>query len=197
VTADTAKLNPAEHRAYRELYAACRQLINRWRRLAPALKGTPVHDTLEMGATETELLLEALRPRTEPFGLYGGPLAQGIGARIGDLRTAVADRGTDTGLVIRSAVLDVEHLTTLLRHLAKLARARSDRGLSNFCEQWAGRMESQLGAIREAAVGLGADPERAAAPLDSSALNRAAHGIGWAFGAFGEAFDRVVGRLRG
>src|SRR5215218_1690597 len=32
-----AKLHPAEHRAYRELYASCRQLTERWKRLAVAL----------------------------------------------------------------------------------------------------------------------------------------------------------------
>jgi hypothetical protein len=196
MTADDHALHPAEHRAYRELYATCRQLVNHWRRLAPALEGTPARQALEKGAAETERLLEALSARTPAYGLYGGPLAQGIGARIGDLRTALTDRGGDTGIVVRSAVLDVEHVTTLLRHLAELARSRDDGGLANFCEQWAGRMESQLGAVREAAIGLGADPDRTAAPLDDSLLNRAAHGVGWAFGSVGEAVDRVVGSRR-
>jgi hypothetical protein len=50
--------------------------------------------------------------------------------------------------------------------------------------------------VREAAVELGTDPDRTAAPLDDSLLNRAAHGVGWVFGSFGEAVDRVVGRRR-
>jgi hypothetical protein len=196
VAEEEPKLHPAEHRAYRELYASCRQLIHRWGRLIPAMEGTPAAVALEAGRDETELLLDALGPRTTAYDLHGGPMAQGLGARIADLRAAITDRGADTGLVVRFAVLDMEHLTTLLRQLAELARARSDRDLAGFCEQWATRLESNLGAVREAAVELGTDPERTAAPLDDKALNRAAHGVGWVFGSIGEAVDRVIGRRR-
>jgi hypothetical protein len=191
------KLHPAEHRAYRELHASCRQLIHRWRRLSPALEGTPVGASLQRGVAETQRLLNALEPRTAAYGLHGRPMAQGVGARIADARTAIADRGADTGLVVRFAVLDIEHLTTLLRQLAELARTRDDRDLAGFCEQWADRLESELGSVREGAVELGADPERAAAPLDDSLMSRSAHRIGWLIGSAGEAIDRVVGRRRG
>jgi hypothetical protein len=194
---ERAKLHPAEHRAYRELYAACRQLITRWRRVAPALQGTSVGDRLQDGAADTSVLLSELAPRTATYGLYGGPTAQGIGARIADLRTAVVDRGGDTGLVVRSAVLDIEHVTTLLRQLAELARARSDTNMAGFCEDWAGRLESTLASVRQAAVELGSDPDRTSAPLDDSVVNRAAHGVGWVFGSIGEAVDGLIGRRRG
>jgi hypothetical protein len=196
LAAERTKLHPAEHRAYRELYAACRQLTGRWRRLARALDGTPVGERLGEGAAETAVLLTELRRRTAIYGLYGEPMAQGLGARIADLRTALTDRGADTGMIVRSAVLDIEHVTTLLRHLAELARARADRNLAGFCEDWAVRLESNLGAVREAAVELGADPERTSAPIDNSPVSRAAHGAGWVFGSIGEAVDRVVGRRR-
>jgi hypothetical protein len=189
-------LHPAEHRAYRELYAASRQLITRWKRVGSALDGTAVGERLANGAAETSVLLTELAPRTANYGLYGSPTAQGMGARIADLRTALVDRGGDTGLVVRSAVLDMEHVTTLLRHLAELARARGDRNMAGFCEEWAARLESTLDAVREAAVELGADPDRTSAPLDNSVVNRAAHGVGWVFGSIGEAVDRVVGRRR-
>jgi hypothetical protein len=197
VATDPTELHPAEHRAYRELYAACRQLITRWRRIASALEETAIGERLKEGAAETSVLLSELEPRTATYGLYGSPLAQGMGARFADLRTAVADRGGDTGLVVRSAVLDMEHVTTLLRHLAELARARGDRNIAGFCEEWAGRLESNLDAVREAAVELGADPDRTSAPLDDSVANRAAHGVGWVFGSIGEAVDKVVSRRRG
>jgi hypothetical protein len=190
-------LHPAEHRAYRELYVACRQLTGRWRRLARALEGTPVGDRLSEGAAETAVLLTELSRRTATYGLYGEPLAQGVGARIADLRTLITDRGGDTGLIVRSAVLDMEHVTTLLGQLAELARARGDRNLAGFCEEWAARLESNLGAVREAAVELGADPDRTSAPLDDSVVNRAAHSLGWVFGAVGETIDRVIGSRRG
>ena len=193
---ERTELHPAEHRAYRELYAACQQLITRWRRIASALEGTAIGERLKDGAAETSVLLTELGPRTATYGLYGSPMAQGMGARIADLRTVIADRGGDTGLVVRSAVLDMEHVTTLLRHLAELARARGDRSMAGFCEEWAGRLESNLDAVREAAVELGADPDRTSAPLDESVVNRAAHGVGWVFGSVGEAVDRVISRRR-
>ncbi len=197
MSTERTELHPAEHRAYRELYAACRQLITRWRRIASALEGTAIAERLKDGAAETSVLLTELGPRTATYGLYGSPMAQGMGARIADLRTVIADRGGDTGLVVRSAVLDMEHVTTLLRHLAELARARGDRSMAGFCEEWAGRLESNLDAVREAAVELGADPDRTSAPLDESIVNRAAHGVGWVFGSVGEAVDRVISRRRG
>ena len=193
---ERTELHPAEHRAYRELYAACQQLITRWRRIASALEGTAIGERLKDGAAEISVLLTELGPRTATYGLYGSPMAQGMGARIADLRTVIADRGGDTGLVVRSAVLDMEHVTTLLRHLAELARARGDRSMAGFCEEWAGRLESNLDAVREAAVELGADPDRTSAPLDESVVNRAAHGVGWVFGSVGEVVDRVISRRR-
>jgi hypothetical protein len=194
---EQTQLHPAEHRAYRELYAACRQLITRWRRVGSALEGTLVGDRLQDGAAETSVLLTELGPRTASYGLYGGPTAQGMGARIADVRTAITDRGGDTGLVVRSAVLDIEHVTTLLRHLAELARARDDTNMAGFCEEWAARLESNMDAVRQAAVELGADPDRASAPLGDSLVNRATHGVGWVFGSIGEAVDRVIGSRRG
>ena len=189
MTEEKPKLHPAEHRAYRELYASARHLAHRWSRLAGALEGTAVGESLERGAGEAERLLEELRPRTEAYGLRGWPMAQGVGAGFADLRTAVTDRGGDTGM-------DAEHLTTLLRHLAELARSRRDGDLAEFCAGWAGRFESELDAVRQAAVELGTDPDRVAAPVDDSLVNRAAHGVGWAFGAVGEGIDRIAGRSR-
>ena len=196
MTDEKPKLHPAEHRAYRELYASASHLAHRWSRLARALEGLAVVESLERGAAEAERLLEELRPRTEAYGLRGWPMAQGIGARFADLRTAVTDRGGDTGMVVRFAVLDADHLTTLLRQLAELARARHDPDLARFCEEWAGRFESELDAVRQAAVELGTDPDRVAAPVDDSLVNRAAHGVGWAFGAVGEGIDQIAGRSR-
>jgi hypothetical protein len=196
VADEQTKLHPAEHRAYRELYASARHLSHRWARLGTLLEGTPIGQSLQRGAAEAEQLLEELEPRTEAHDLYGGPLAQGLGARVADLRTGITDRGADTGMVVRFAVLDAEHLTTLLRQLAELARARQDRELAWFCEDRAVRFEAQRDAVRQAAVELGTDPDRVAAPVDDSLVNRAAHGVGWTFGAVGEGIDKLAGRRR-
>ena len=189
-------LHPAEHRAYRELYASARQLTRRWRRLAGGVEGTPAADALWSGLAQVEELLRVLGPRTAAYGLFGGPMAQGMGARIADIRAVITDRGADTGLSVRFAVLDLEHLTTLLRQLAELARARADQSLARFDEEWATRLESQLDSVREAAVKLGTDPDRTAAPLSGNPVNRAAHGVGWTFGAVGEGIDKLAGRRK-
>ena len=195
---EKAKLHPAEHRAYRELYLSGRQLINRWGRLASALEDTRFARTLERSSAKVEELIADLGPQTARYGLHGGPAAQGVGARIADVRGAVADRTVDTGMVMRLAVLDIEHIATLLRHLAELATARGDAKLAKFCGGWATRIRTEVTAVRKAAVDMGADPDRAAAPLDSSRVGRTVHGVGWVVGSVGETVDRItVPRRRG
>ena len=191
------KLHPGEHRAYRELYASSRQLVQRWGRLVAALEGTELAETLKRSSGRVRDLISALGPRTEAYGVHGGLAAQGLGARIADVRGAITDRSVDTGMVMRLAVLDIEHVTTLLGHLAALADARADAELAAFCREWQGIMRPEVKAVRKAAIGLGAFPDRAAAPLDPSLLGRAAHGAGWVMGSFGEAFDRAAGSISG
>lgn len=194
--ADRGKLNPAEHRAYRELYLSSRQLVRRWGRLISALEGTPYAEVLGTGRERVDALLTALAPRTAAYDLHGGIAAQGLGARIADVRAAVSDRSVDTGMVLRLAVLDVEHVATLLAQLAALAAARADSELANFCLEWEAAVRPEVSATRVAAISLGEDPDRAAAPLDESLLGRAAHGVGWVLGSVGETVDRVTRQRR-
>jgi hypothetical protein len=193
---DRSRLHPAEHRAYRELYLTSRQLVKRWGRLISALEGTPQAEVLERARGRVEELLAVLPAETERRGLYAGPMALGTGARLGDLRSVIADRTVDTGMVIRAAVLDIEHVATLLGQLGALAVARGDDELASFCRTWEAAIRPEVEAVRVAAASLGDSPERTAAPLDSSLLGRAAHGAGWVFGAVGEAVDNVTGRRR-
>lgn len=197
MAADQGDLHPAEHRAYRELYVAGRQLARRWRRLESALDGTEVAAALAAGRREVETLLAEVETRSAARDLPLGPAAGGLGARLADARNLASDRIGDTGMVVRFAVLDIEHVATLLAHLAELARARADWDLADFCERWSKTMRGLVDSVRNVAVALGADPERTAAPLDSSPLGRAAHGAGWAMGALGEAVDRAASRRRG
>jgi hypothetical protein len=189
---DRHRLHPAEHRAYRELYASSRQLINRWGRLIASLEGTPYAEVLERGRDRVEKLLASLTGETERYGLYGGPAAQGVGARIAGVRVAITDRTVDTGMVMRLAVLDIEHVATLLGQLAELALAREDTELTAFCREWQRRVMPDVKATRTTAIAVGASPDRAAAPLDQSVIGRATHRVGWAFGAVGEAVDRYT-----
>ena len=189
-------LHPAEHRAYRELYAASRQLINRWARLEDTLGDTPYAPVLVQGRVRVEQLLAALGPTTELYGLHGGIAAQGVGVQIAGLRSVIADRSIDTGMVMRFAVLDIEHVATLLGHLGALAQARADTTLAGFCRDWESAIRPEVDATRDAAISVGESPSLAAKPLDESALGRAAHGIGWLIGSVGEAVDRFAGQHR-
>ena len=65
VADDQPKLHPAEHRAYRELYASARHLTHRWARVGTLLEDTPIGEKLQRGAAEAKQLLEELAPRTD------------------------------------------------------------------------------------------------------------------------------------
>ncbi len=193
--ADRAELHPAEHRAYRELYLISRQLLARWRRLGEFLADSDLDEALAQGASEVEWLLEDLEPRTAAWDLHGGPAAQVTGKTLGDIRSALLDRAVDTGLAARMAVLDIEHVVTLLLQLAELAKARGDAETASFCEGWASRLRIDVRAVRRAAVALGRDADRTAAPLDRSALGEIIHRAGWAVGTVGEWLDRRLARI--
>ncbi|MSO40816.1 MAG: hypothetical protein EXQ70_02780 [Solirubrobacterales bacterium] len=186
------RLHPAEHRAYRELYAASRQLLSRWGRLSDALADTPMAATLDEAAARVEDLLEALPEKTAEYGLSGWPAAQGVGARLGELRSGLLDRTADTGMVLRLAVLDIEHIATLLSHLSELASTRGDDDLAAFCRKWQRLIRPQVREVRRAAIALGTNPDRAAAPLDASTLGQVVHRAGWVMGTVGEWVDRQV-----
>ena len=183
-------LHPAEHRAYRELYASSRQLINRWQRLEDALADTVYAAVLRQGLTRVEQLLVALAPTTEVYGLHGGIAAQGLGARIADVRGIVTDRSVDTGMVMRFAVLDIEHVATLLAYLERLAGQREDEQLRAFLAGWGERMRAHEGTIRDIAIGLGDAPAAAIAPCAPGLAGRVAHGLATRIGTLGEWFDR-------
>jgi hypothetical protein len=161
------------------------------------LEDTSIREPLEHASRQVEGLLTALERRTAAYGLHGGVMAQGLGSRIAELRSAIWDRAADTGAVFRFAVLDIEHIATLLAHLRELATARADTELAEFCDERATEMRAEVKAVRKAAVSLGRDPDRAAAPLDDSPLGRATHRVGWLFGSVGEAIDRVAANRRG
>ncbi len=184
------QLHPAEHRAYRELAVAGRQLLARWSRLAEAVSDTPAAPVLDEAAGNVRELLDALGPRIAAYDLHAGRAVRGVGSTVGDVRGAVVDRGLDTGPAVRLAVLDLEHVATLLAHLAALADARGDAKLAKFDAKWQERLRPQVKAVRKAAVDLGRDPDRAARPLDDSSLGQVMHRAGWAIGTLGEWFDR-------
>jgi hypothetical protein len=194
VTQPTPGLHPAQNRAMRELYAFTRQLAEHWRGLAARLAPDPAADALAFGADLADRLLADLGERTAAYGLFGRPAAQGVGASLAGARSAVADRALERNQAARLAVLDGQHVVTLLDYLATLARSRGDAALADWCRLWERRLSVSVDAVRRAAVATAEDPDRAVEPADTSALGRAGVATATALGTFGEWFDRQTGR---
>jgi hypothetical protein len=196
VTGATPGLHPAQNRGLRELYSAVRQLAEHWTALADRLDGEPGTPELGAGADAARTLLVELADVTASYGLYGGPAAQGVGSRAAGLRTAVLDRTLERNQALRMAVLDVQHVTTLLGYLAEVGRARGDEALADACGRWERRLRRLEGRVRKAAIASGADPDAAVQPLDQAPLGRAGHKLAYAAGTVGEWVDRRVGARR-
>jgi hypothetical protein len=192
----------AEHRALRELHATGRQLASHWRRLGDRLGGAPA-ERLHDGAAVSRGMVSELAKQTAERGLYGFPAAQGVGHRLAGLRNTTADLVLERNQALRLAVLDAEHVTTLLAYLAALADRRGDGPLATFHRHWEGEIAAARDAVRDAAIALADDPDGAILPAEASLLGRAGHGAAAAIGTVGEAFDgsplgkaarRVTGR---
>ena len=96
----------------------------------------------------------------------------------------------------RSALLDLQHVTTLLAYTAELARTREAPELAAWHDGWAERLRVLEARARAAAVALGSDPEGAITPADESPAGRTGVRLGVAFGTIGEAIDNSpLGRL--
>lgn len=195
MTEPTPGLQPAQNRALRECHAFTRQLAEHWRSLSSRLGPGRPADALAAGADLAQELLTDLGERTASYGLFGGPAAHGVGASLASARSVVADRALERNQAARLAVLDGQHVTTLLAYLKALARANGDEGLAAWCSGWERRLSPAVDAVRRGAVAMGDDPARAIAPADTSPLGQAGTAAATAVGTFGEWFDRrSVGR---
>ena len=184
------ELHPSEHRGYRELYVTARRLAGHWEELAERVSGTEPAGALREGAAAARRLLDELTPMTAEYGLYGEPAAEGLGARLAGARNQMRDRALDRNQAMRFAVLDLQHVTTLLLYLAAVADSQDDERLGGFCRRWERSLRRIENAARKAAAATGADPDAAVEPLDSSPVGRAAHGAAYAAGSLGEWIDR-------
>lgn len=192
----TPGLHPAQNRGLRELYAGTRQLAEHWEALAVRLAAGEGVDELRAGAAAARELLVELADVTAGYGLHGYPAAQGVGARVAGLRNAVADRTMERNQALRTAVLDLQHVVTLLGYLAAVAESRGDAPLAEFCGRWERKLKRLEGRIRRAAIGAGADPDAAVEPLDHGALGRAGHRLAHLGGTLGEWVDRRAAERR-
>jgi hypothetical protein len=183
-------LHPAENRGYRELYLFSRQLAHHWSALATRLEDSPVAGGLTRGSTFARDLVEELGPLTAAHGLHGQPAAAGLGASVGRGRSRVRDRFLERNQAVRFAVGEVQHVVTLLAYLERLSSVSANEELEQFASRWQRKLRRLENEVRRATAELGAEPDGAIRPLDSSLLGRAAHSIGQAAGAVGEWLDR-------
>ena len=117
-----------------------------------------------------------------------------MGTRFSDLRNVAGDRFLERNQALRFAVAEIQHLRTLLAYLAAVADARGAAPRGDFCRRWEEGLEASERAVRAAAAELGASPDAAIAPLDSSLPGRAAHRVAVTLGALGEGIDSRLGR---
>lgn len=186
-------LHPAQNRGFRELYAATRHIVNHYRALAQVIDDDALHE----GAAAGRRLLDDLELETRRYDLHGFPAAQNVGATAARARTGVGERFLERNQALRLAVLDVQHVVTLLGYLAATSGASGTDDLTDFCHRWEATMLEIEQRVRAVAVDCGSEPDEAVAPLHGGVAGRAAHGLQQTVGALGEWFDRSVAHRRG
>ena len=189
-------MHPVEHRGLRELYAMSRRLRDHWRTLAARLESQAPEQAqlLRDGSDLARELLGELQDVTAARGIYGRPLAQGLGARLAGIHGGLLDTALEVNQALRFAALDVAHVVTLLDFLARAAVQDADPELQAFLEAWAKRMRAEEEAVRAAAVALGDAPDLATQRAAQGVGGRIGHGAASALGTFGEWFDRRAKR---
>jgi hypothetical protein len=189
-------MHPAEHRGLRELYAAAQHLHRHWRELAARLDGAGGTGAAQLraGADGARALLGELSPVTAARGLHGRPAAQGLGAQLAATRLALVDPTLEVNQTLRMAVLDAQHVTTLLAYLARLAARRGDPELEAFLNAWEERVRVHEDAVRASAIGAGDDPDAAVAAATPGLAGRVGHGLASAVGTAGEWIDGRLAR---
>ena len=193
MTPSIEDLHPAQNRGFRELYAAARLVVTHYRRLATSID----EDALHEGAAAARRLLDELATETSRYDLHGYPAAQGVGGVSARGWSRVATRFLERNQALRLAVLDVQHVVTLLAYLANVCDANGNAELAAFCRRWHEEMSRVEDHVRAAAAQMGTRPGEAVEPLDSGLAGRAGHSVQQAVGAFGEWFDRSAARRRG
>ena len=184
----------AEHRALRELYARARQLCGHWdearrpdRRpagaaAAPRRGGLRASCSTSSPTAPRSAACTASRPRTASE--HASPA----------LRNNAGDLLLERNQALRAAVLDVQHVTTLLGYLGRLAATRGDDELAGFHRGWEARLREIEAEARDAAVELGCDPPGAVIPAEQSPLGRAGHRVAAAIGTRGRGDRQLRGR---
>ena len=167
-------LFPAEHRALRELHAMTRQLGGHWSRLGERVGGEAARcwsgarrPRASCSASSTAAVRDA-RPRTASRPPRASAAAP-PGVR------GVSDLLLERNQALRSAVLDMTHVTLLLGYLAELAERRDGTELAALHRRWEARLREIEDSARALAVAEGR-PERAIEPPSRGRSAAAVHG---------------------
>jgi hypothetical protein len=102
----------------------------------------------------------------------------------------LGDRFLERNQALRTALLDVQHVVTLLGYQAQVAEGRDDEELARVLRRFERSLLAAERAARRAAVKLGDDPDAAIERADGSHAGRLAHGAANAVGTVGEWVDR-------
>jgi hypothetical protein len=186
-------LHPAQNRGFRELYAATRHVTDHYRRLGQIFDAEALHE----GAAAARRMLDDLQRVTRTYDLHGFPAAQNVGATGTKALSGVGERFLERNQALRIAVLDVQHVVTLLGYLGRLSEANGNQDLVDFCSTWQQTMRQVEDQMRAAAIEQGVRPGEAIQPLHDNVGGRAGHRVQTAIGTVGEWFDRTVARRRG
>jgi hypothetical protein len=189
-------MHSLQHRGLRELYAMSRQLRDHWRTLAGRLDAdAPTQaDLLRDGSDLARSLLGELADVTAQRGLFGRPLAQGLGVQLARVHNGALDTALEVHQAVRFAVLDVVHVVTLLEFLAAAATQDGDSELEAFLSGWAKQLRAHEKKVRAAVLELAADPDLAVRASASGVRGKIGHGAATAVGTLGEWFDRRAAR---
>ena len=173
-----------------------RQLCRHWRKLAARLETRAGAGAapLREGSDAARTMLSELTAVTAARGLGGKPAAQGFGAQLAGLRNALVDPALEVNQALRLALLDVQHVVTLLAYLERLAGQRDDEELRGFLAGYGERMGVHEQALRDVAIGVGDTPAAAVAPCTPGIAGRIGHALGVRIGTVGEWIDRRAGR---
>jgi hypothetical protein len=185
----------AEHRALRELQVFGRQLVRHWASLGRRLGG-PEAGVLAAGAADARALLTdagaLMVARDVP-----ADRAASFAGRVVSARPSSPDGMLERNQALRYALLDVQHVITLLAYIAALAATRGDEELRALCAAGQERLAGHERALRDVIVALGARPAEAVQPAVASAAGRVGQKVAAGAGAFGEWVDRRAVARRG
>jgi hypothetical protein len=179
-------MHPARHRALRELGAFARQMSDHWGALAERFDG-PVARTLVTGSAAASEVLAAVRPMASARDLEIGRAALGAG-RVARARPPLPDAVLERNQALRFALLDAEHLLTLVEYVGALSAYDGDKEMVAACAEWKAALSKPARAARRAAIALGKDPDLAVEPLSKG--QKLTYALGW----LGEASDRARSR---